>query len=102
MVFIAEYRGEYDALRGVMEMTNLPPKTVLCMSSYEKGQEFIRECKRLGWQVILLTVTTLEHAKWPRESIDEVYYMPDLSKVEDVIFGVSSLSLSWAHDLISE
>ncbi|TMC55976.1 MAG: ATPase, partial [Chloroflexota bacterium] len=72
-------------------MTNLPPKTVLCMSSYEKGQEFIRECKRQGWQVILLTVTTLEHAKWPRESIDEVYYMPDLSKVEDVILGVSFL-----------
>src|SRR5256884_7894117 len=83
-----------------MKMTNLPPKTVLCMSSYEKGQEFIRECKRLGWQVILLTVTTLEHAKWPRESIDEVYYMPDLSKVEDVILGVSFLARSRVIDLI--
>ena len=81
-------------------MTNLPPKTVLCMSSYEKGQEFIRECKRQGWQVILLTVTTLEHAKWPRESIDEVYYMPDLSKVEDVILGVSFLARSRVIDLI--
>src|SRR6266516_2079847 len=83
-----------------MKMTNLPPKTVLCMSSYEKGQEFIRECKRQGWQVILLTVTTLEHAKWPRESIDEVYYMPDLSKVEDVILGVSFLARSRVIDLI--
>src|SRR5207244_12343768 len=83
-----------------MEMTNLPPKTVLCMSSYEKGQEFIRECKRQGWQVIFLTVTTLEHAKWPRESIDEVYYMPDLSKVEDVILGVSFLVRSRVIDLI--
>src|SRR5206468_3546406 len=62
--------------------------------------EFIRECKRQGWQVILLTVTTLEHAKWPRESIDEVYYMPDLSKVEDVILGVSFLARSRVIDLI--
>src|SRR5437588_3854532 len=83
-----------------MKMTNLPLKTVLCMSSYEKGQEFIRECKRLGWQVILLTVTTLEHAKWPRESIDEVYYMPDLSKVDDVILGVSFLARTRVIDLI--
>src|ERR1700730_6608622 len=29
---------------GVTTMTS--PKTVLCISSYEKGQEFIRECKR--------------------------------------------------------
>src|SRR6266699_3968021 len=83
-----------------MKMTNLPPKTVLCMSSYEKGQEFIRECKRQGWQVILLTVTTLEHAKWPRESIVEDYYIPDRSKVEDVILGVSFLARWRVIDLI--
>src|SRR5437588_12882707 len=76
---------------GVMIMTNLSQKTVLCITSYEKGQEFIRECKRLGSYVILLTVTTLENAHWPHESIDELFYMPDLSKVDDVIRGVSFL-----------
>jgi formate-dependent phosphoribosylglycinamide formyltransferase (GAR transformylase) len=73
-------------------MMNLPPKTILCLSSYEKGQEFLRECKRRGCHVILLTVTALEHADWPRESIDELFYMPDLSKVDDVIKGVSFLA----------
>ena len=73
-------------------MTNPPQKTVLCITSYEKGQEFIRECKRQGCYVILLTVTPLEHAKWPRESIDELYHMPDLSKVDEVIRGVSFLA----------
>src|SRR6266699_3378964 len=73
-------------------MTDVSPKTVLCLSSYEKGQEFLRECKRQGWHVILLTAPELEHADWPRESIDEIFYMPDLSKVDDVIRGVSFLA----------
>lgn len=78
----------------------VPPKTVLCITSYEKGQEFISECKRQGYYVILLTVTALEHANWPRESIDEVFYMPDLSQVDDVIRGVSFLARTRFIDLI--
>ena len=81
-------------------MTNTPQKTVLCITSYEKGQEFIRECKRQGCDVILLTVTPLEHAKWPRESIDELYHMPDLSKVDEVIRGVSFLARTRLIDRI--
>ena len=79
---------------------NQPPKTVLCITSYEKGQEFLRESKRQGWQVILLTVTALENADWPHEIIDEIYYMPDLSKVDDVIRGVSYLARSHLIDRI--
>jgi len=85
---------------GVMTMTNLSQKTVLCITSYEKGQEFMRACKRLGSYVILLTVTTLENAHWPHESIDELFYMPDLSKVDDVIRGVSFLARSRIIDCI--
>jgi len=60
-------------------------KTVLCLASYEKGHEFLREAKRLGWHVLLLTVTALEAAGWPHESLDEVFYLPDLARVDDVI-----------------
>ena len=77
-----------------------PSKTVLCITSYEKGQEVLREAKRQGWQVLLLTVTALENADWPRESIDELYHMPDLSKVDDVIRGVSYLARSHLIDRI--
>ena len=41
--------------------------TVLCIATYEKGQEFIRECKRQGCRVLLLTVDTLKDADWPRD-----------------------------------
>jgi biotin carboxylase len=79
---------------------NVPPKTVLCITSYEKGQEFMRECKRQGWHVLLLTATVLEHADWPRDSVDEVYHMPDLSKLDEVIRGVSFLVRSRVIDRI--
>jgi len=81
-------------------MTDSPPKTLLCITSYEKGQDFINECKRQGAYVILLTVTALEHANWPRGSIDEAFYMPDLSKNDDVISVVSFLARSRAIDII--
>jgi len=81
-------------------MTSSPQKTILCLTSYEKGQEFLRECKRQGAYVILLTVTALEHANWPRESIDEVFYMPDLSKTDEVIRGVSYLARTRIIDCI--
>jgi len=73
-------------------MAGSSPKTILCIASYEKGQEFIRECKRQGCTVFLLTTQELEHANWPRESIDEMFYIPDLYNRNDVILGVSYMA----------
>ncbi len=81
-------------------MSSSPQKTLLCITSYEKGQDFIRECKRQGAYVILLTVTALEHANWPRESIDEAFYMLDLSKTDEVIRVVSFLARTRVIDYL--
>jgi len=52
--------------------------TILCLASYEKGHEFLRECKRQGWTVVLLTSESIrETAHFPMESIDEIFYMAD-------------------------
>jgi biotin carboxylase len=75
-------------------MAGSPPKTILCLASYEKGQEFIRECKRQGCTVFLLTTQELERADWPAESIDEMFYLPDLYNRNDVILGVSYMARS--------
>jgi len=53
------------------------PLTILCVSSYEKGQEFMRTCKVMGCRVYLLTVEKLRDADWPREAIDEFFFMPE-------------------------
>src|SRR5271166_2128313 len=77
--------------------------TVLCLASYFKGLDFIRECRRQGCRVLLLTSHTLANADWPRESIDEMFYIPDVDKkwkIEDVLLGVSYMARSENLDRI--
>jgi len=68
------------------------PLTVLCIATFEKGQEFLRECKRQGCRVFLVTMEKLRDADWPRESVDEFFYLPQNYKLEDVRHGVSFLA----------
>jgi biotin carboxylase len=71
------------------------PRTILCLASFHKGFEFLRQAKAEGWRVLLLTSQSLQHEEWPREAIDEIFYMPDVDKVwkrDDVIKGVSYLA----------
>lgn len=65
------------------------PITILCVTSYEKGQEFLRTCKSLGCTVLLLTVEKFRHANWPREAIDEMFFMPPELPLPDMIHAVS-------------
>src|SRR5579864_3993773 len=68
---------------------------VLCLASYYKGNEFIRECHRQGCRTLLLTSQSLKDEPWPRESIDETFYMPDVQKewkTEDTLAGVSYMA----------
>lgn len=52
--------------------------TILCLASYDKGHDFIREAKRQGCHVVVLTSLSLQHkAKFPMDSVDEIFYMPD-------------------------
>ncbi|HEY3741106.1 MAG TPA: ATP-grasp domain-containing protein [Bryobacteraceae bacterium] len=54
------------------------PLTILCIASYEKGHDFLRQAKRQGCRVLLLTSLSLrDHNEFPLDSIDEIFYMPD-------------------------
>jgi hypothetical protein len=58
--------------------------------SYYQGNEFLRECKRIGCRVLLLTVEKLRDADRPhRRHRRGVSTMPDLFRREDVIHGVT-------------
>ena len=79
------------------------PLTILCLASYLKGQEFLRECKRQGCRVFLLTSHSLEDADWPHESVDDFFYMPDVDakwNLEHTILGVSHLARTQKLDRI--
>jgi len=85
-------------------MLSPSPLTVLCLASYEKGHEFLRESKRQGCTVILLTSESLMNvASWPRESIDDIFYMPDVNKkwnLQHTILAVSHLARNRRIDRI--
>lgn len=81
-------------------MTPLPHRTILCISSYEKGQAFMREAKRQGSDVYLLTVEKLRDADWPRDRLDEVFYMPSLFHEQDMIYAVSYVARTRPLDRI--
>ena len=76
------------------------PVTILCIASYYKGHDFLRECKRQGARVLLVTRESLRDLEWPRESIDDLLVMPDLTRRDHVINGISWLARTEAIDRI--
>jgi biotin carboxylase len=82
-------------------MTAAP--TILCLASYEKGFDFLREAKAQGARVLLLTSESLRNSPWPKDSIDEIFYMPDVNKQwnrEHAIYAISHLAKTTKVDLI--
>jgi biotin carboxylase len=71
---------------------------ILCISSYEKGQAFMRQCAAMGCHVVLLTVEKLKDADWPREILESVQTMPAGLTVEQVIHTVTYMARGWKID----
>ena len=73
----------------------MPPPatlTLLCIATFEKGHEFLRECHRKGHRVLLLTADKLRDAEWPREAIEEFFFIPRNIEREDLLKGVSHIA----------
>ena len=65
---------------------------LLCISTYEKGQAFLREAARLGCSVTLLTTHKLRDADWPREAIAHLETMPEELAPEAVLSHITRLA----------
>ena len=81
-------------------MSALRPLTILCLASEVKGHEFLRECKRQGCRVLLVTRQKHADADWPREAIDEIFFLTTLWERDDLLKGISYLARSQAIDRI--
>jgi biotin carboxylase len=68
------------------------PLTLLCIATYRKGDEFLRECRRQGCRVLLLTEEKLRDSDWPREAIDAFYYVRRDMPEEDIRKGAAFLA----------
>lgn len=53
------------------------PLNIVCLATYFKGADFIRECKAHGCHVVLITKEKTLHEDWPRESLDDLIAVPN-------------------------
>ncbi len=75
-------------------MTDSPQTrpAILCISTYEKGQSFLREAAHLGLEVIFLTVDKLREADWPWEAISWFETMPEGQTPEQVLRRIARIA----------
>lgn len=80
-----------------MASTNNTPLSILCIASFFKGEDFMRGAKEAGCIVYLVTSSQLRHAEWPRESLDDIFFVDDIDGVkghwnmQEVIGGLAWL-----------
>jgi len=78
--------------------------TFLCITCYYKGDDFLRACKEAGNTVYLLTAKKFEHKPWPRESVDEFFYLENdsntLANFDNMLLGLSHLMRSRKIDRV--
>lgn len=61
----------------------------LCIASYEKGHDFLRQCAAMGVKPTLLTLDKLRDEDWPRDSLEELVTMPSGLNREQLLNTVS-------------
>ena len=60
-----------------MFQTDNRPLNIICLATYFKGTDFIRECKEHGCKVVLITKEKMLREDWPRESLDDLIAVPN-------------------------
>jgi biotin carboxylase len=60
-----------------MSQTENRPLHIICLATYFKGADFIRECKKHGCRVVLITKEKMLREDWPRESLDDLIAVPN-------------------------
>jgi len=60
----------------------------------------MRECKRLGCRVFLLTAEKLRNADWPREILEDMFYLPAEIPLSDIVQAVTHLARTHKIDRI--
>ena len=74
--------------------------TLLCIATYRKGDEFLRECRRRGCRVLLLTDETLSGSDWPRDAIDDTFFVRRDMSDADIRKGAAYLARTQRLDHI--
>lgn len=72
----------------------------LCIASYEKGHDFLRQCAEMGVKPTLLTLEKLHDADWPREALEDLTTMPPDLNRDQILNTVSWMARGKRFDRI--
>src|ERR1035441_2108966 len=72
----------------------------LCIASYEKGHDFLRQCAEMGVRPTLLTLEKLRDIPWPHDALEETIVMPSGLTREQILNTVSWKARSRRFDRI--
>jgi biotin carboxylase len=72
----------------------------LCIASYEKGHDFLRQCAEMGVKPTLLTVDKLRDAPWPHDALEELATMPPELNTEQILNTVSWMARARRFDRV--
>jgi biotin carboxylase len=72
----------------------------LCIASYEKGHDFLRQCAEMGVKPTLLTLDKLRDSPWPYDVLEDLVAMPSGLTREQVLNTVSWKARSRLFDRI--
>jgi biotin carboxylase len=75
-----------------MSETENRPLNIVCLATYFKGSDFIRECKAHSCNVVLITKEKALNEDWPRERLDDLIALPNDAGPELFIDLVAFLS----------
>jgi biotin carboxylase len=68
------------------------PLNIVCLATFFKGVDFIRECKSHGCRVVVVTKEKFLDEEWPRDSIDELFALPNDASTEIFLDLIRHLS----------
>jgi biotin carboxylase len=69
-----------------------PAANVVCLASYFKGAEFLRECGRQGARVFLVTREKLRGEDWPHDALEAAVTVPDHATADHYVSAVTEIA----------
>lgn len=74
--------------------------TVVCLASYFKGVDFLRQCHEHGCRVVLIVKEKLRDEDWPRDALDQFITVPDSATGDVFLDTVTALARARRLDRI--
>jgi biotin carboxylase len=75
-------------------------RTIVCLASYFKGVDFLRECHAEGARVILVVREKVRHEPWPVECLDRIVSVPNQVTAEIIVQAVSEIARTERIDVL--